>query len=101
MSWTKCNDQVSRTCNSVAFIFMSAANTSEYIAEQPTLEETSKDHLLQPFMGEGARDYHLCFMSNHILKSSSDRDSTTSLGRWFQLNVCSYCKTCLSFVKVI
>lgn len=51
------------------------------VREQHKLERTSKYHLVQRFMGR----MRLCrTLSNPILKTSSEGDSTMSLGRLFQ-----------------
>lgn len=67
------------------------------ITEQPKLEGTSTD-MVQPFVGKG--DYYLAPWDWPILKTSSDEDSTTSLGRLFQWMVVLTAKKFLSSVKV-
>lgn len=47
--------------------------------EQPRLEGTSKDHLVQLFVGQGA-SMRLSYLSNPILKTSTEGDYTVSLG---------------------
>lgn len=51
--------------------------------KQPSLELTSKDQV-QRFVGKNEKMRSSSTLSNHILKTSSDGDSTTSLGRLFQ-----------------
>lgn len=47
--------------------------------EQTRLEGTSKDHLVQLFVGQGA-SMRLFYLSNPILKTSSEEDCTVFLG---------------------
>lgn len=48
------------------------------------LEGTSEDQLAQYFVANGAYMRLSSTISNRILKTSSDWDATTSLGRFFQ-----------------
>ena len=57
--------------------------TSHRIIEQPMLEGTTKDHLIQPFVGKRASMRLSSTLPNCILETSSGRHSTMSLGRLF------------------
>lgn len=52
--------------------------------EQPRLERTSKDHEVQPFLEWGVQMRLSSSLSSCVLKTSSDKESPTSLGRLFQ-----------------
>lgn len=55
------------------------------IIEQPRLQETSKDHLVQPLVGKGSQMRQSSrTLSSRIWKTSSDGDPTMCLGRLFE-----------------
>lgn len=55
------------------------------LPKMPRLEGTLKDHLVYPSTGKGTQMRLSGPLSNQILKTPGDGDSTTSLGRLFQL----------------
>jgi len=54
------------------------------IIKKARLEGTSKDHLVQPFIGKGAQMRLSSTLPSCVLKTSSDEDSNTSLGSLFE-----------------
>jgi len=54
------------------------------ITAQPWWEGTLEDHLVKPLVGKGALERLFSTLLSRILKTPSDDDSTTALGRLYQ-----------------
>lgn len=68
--------------------------------EQPRLEGTLKDHLVQCFVGKGAQMRFSSTLSNPILKTSIDEDPTTSLGRLLPWTIVLTVKKFLPYIEM-
>lgn len=61
------------------------------LIEQPRQKGTTKDHLVQPLVGEGAWMKLLSTLSNHVLKSPSNGDSTAlTVKKFFLMLRCKH-----------
>lgn len=68
----------------LALVTQQALANDHRTTEQPKLTKTSKGHLVQPSEEKGASMRWSSSLPNHILKTSSDGNSTMSLERLFQ-----------------